>query len=284
MQISQELLKRYQAPPLISSVLKKRFGTSAKVEDLIEFLEPTEINWLLIYLPLSEEEVSKILSRLQIEDSSIIYNSFDIKDSQNIVDSAHIKNSNYIISCDTVVDSTLCVNSKNCEKSSFLYNSEFCTSTNYSVESKSCDNSSNLIKSIMCLRSNDLFNCNNVVDSAQLVNCDKVRNSYFSVWCSKLHFSFFCSKVQGEYLLFNESFDKELYDMIHKQYLSLVEPLEFVKKWPTTIDPFEIPTYTFNYKKYYSKQTNRFWDWVKTLPNYNPKILYEITCLPRFLV
>ena len=83
MQISQELLKRYQAPPLISGVLKKRFGTSAKVEDLIEFLEPTEINWLLIYLPLSEEEVAKILSRLQIEDSSIIYNSFDIKDSQN---------------------------------------------------------------------------------------------------------------------------------------------------------------------------------------------------------
>lgn len=238
---------------------------------------------VLNFLDLSEQDRRELQELLQIHNSIHLYNSFNIENSINITYSKNVSNSSFIFFSENVTNCDNCSTINNCSDSSFLYMSDFCEESNYLIESKSCKKSSNIIKSVMILDSIDLCNCNNIIRGGQLVNCDRTKDTYFSSWCNKLNFSFFCSRVQGDYLLFNEPFDQDLYEMILAQYKTLVKPLTFVSRWPEEGEISGVPNYTLNFKKYYLTQTDKFWEWVETLPNYNPKILYEITCLPRFL-
>ena len=287
MKITQALLDRYGAPPLIEKQILKYFSEGAPVEKIIYFFKEKKefldiAHWIYNNLPISTQEKQEIDELLEIKNSSHYYNCFNITNSTNIISSKNIKNSRNILWSENLADSKLCVRTYEGEKLAGVYNSQFCNNSNHLLDCQTCTDSTNLISSTMCIKSQHLYHCHNVIRGSHLVNCDRTKDSHFSSWCNKLTFSFFCSRTQGDYLLFNEHYDSELYEIILKQYQNLVRPLCFCE-WPVENELFSIPDYTANYSKYYFSQQDRFWEWVRTLPNYNPKIMYEITCLPIFL-
>jgi hypothetical protein len=54
---------------------------------------------------------------------------------------------------------------------------------------------------------------------------------------------------------------------------------ELVKdnEWPECTIPLDMPTIQRNVLKQYEALPESFWRWVKTLPGYDPGILYHLT-------
>jgi hypothetical protein len=100
--------------------------------------------------------------------------------------------------------------------------------------------------------------------------------------CVNLKNCLFCHKVQnGEYLLFNKPIDAEDYENVLQQLDRMVNNFEseLVKEseWPSNTIPIDTPRIQHNILEQYQGLPTSFWRWVKTLPNYDPAVLYAIT-------
>jgi hypothetical protein len=58
---------------------------------------------------------------------------------------------------------------------------------------------------------------------------------------------------------------------------------EYVDKWYEEPIVKIRPRQVIRWDKHYTPISDRFWKWVKTLPNYDTKILYSITLNSEFL-
>ena len=80
--------------------------------------------------------------------------------------------------------------------------------------------------------------------------------------------------------------DKERFDLFVSQYLKKIEGEEmvFVKsEWPERmlITPILLPHNFYNH--FYEKITPKFLKWVRSLPNFDSFLLYEMTLIKEFL-
>ena len=86
--------------------------------------------------------------------------------------------------------------------------------------------------------------------------------------------------------MFNQPIEKEEYDMFVTQLRQMLKgaELKLTKNgWAADQVPLEAPNIQYNIILQYSALPEVFWRWVKTLPNYDPMILYNITMQPHLL-
>jgi hypothetical protein len=95
----------------------------------------------------------------------------------------------------------------------------------------------------------------------------------------------FCQNVSNEeYQIFNHSVNQRQYELFEKQYKEfMTEFLAFAHSWPNESAIAEMPHIFENFKLWYQPISGKIWQWVRTLPGYDPTILYSITMNETFL-
>ena len=138
----------------------------------------------------------------------------------------------------------------------------------------------------MVSNSKNVTNSFNVFDSSEIIKCNSVSNSYFCNNCENIKFSIFCNGLKdSEYCIFNKPIDKAHYEIFEKQYKKYVcELLDFISDWPTGLSTNALVSPTRKFDDWFHPLSDKFWKWAKTLPGYDPMLLYNITMLPELIM
>ena len=91
---------------------------------------------------------------------------------------------------------------------------------------------------------------------------------------------------EKEFYLFNQSIDESDYNIIVNQLKDILDGWEMpiiVQDWPKETIPLEFPKECLNITKHYAGAPAEFWEWVKTLPGFDKKIMYQLTLLHEYL-
>jgi hypothetical protein len=59
--------------------------------------------------------------------------------------------------------------------------------------------------------------------------------------------------------------------------------LNFVRDWPEHLLTEFVPE-TNKFNCWYTSISEKFWKWVRTLPNFDSMLIYDITMLPEILL
>ncbi len=235
------------------------------------------LHWIYQYLNINEEEQKLYKKILNIdEDSEGFYKSEDLSNSQYISYSKKVKDSYIVGNSEQIENSNHVSHSKVVKNSSFIQFSHFCYHSSMVLRSTNVNSSSMIthcgyvVNSHNAIESNFITNCSYVKSSSQINSCHVIDN------CVNLRNSLFCYGLRDkEYYLFNRPIEKEHYELILEQFEDIVRNIQL----PIIIYDDENNTIQrkYNLHKIYDVMPENFWEWVATLPNYDPKVLYDIT-------
>lgn len=289
--LTSEILKHHEACESEIKWFDRHFPNGAELIDVINHKTTTLefLHWGFIHLITSAEEKEAYWQKLNIqcEKRYSVYRSNDVSNSEWVSRSSKVEESSYVFSSSEIAFSNNVLSSNLVEHSSKIYNSSFVYSSQRIVQSQNVTNSRNIIHSDYIVNSHSIRNAAAVTNSAFVDGwlpgeTKQIKNSRFIMSCTNLKNCLFCHKVEnGEYLLFNAPIDKEDYEVIVQQLDRLLGDyeVEMVKDndWPANTIPIDEPRIQHNILKQYEKLPSAFWRWVKTLPNYDPAVLYAIT-------
>lgn len=178
-------------------------------------------------------------------------------------------------------------NSTNISDSNLIYNSHFVFNSNKVLESYNVGDSNNIVLSKTINDSKNIFNCFDICEGSELRNCSNVSSSYFCADCKEIQDCLFCFGLEqselSTYYLFNKPVDEKRFNFIMKQYENFDLEMNYTNSWPEEIVVPIILRPHYNFDTHYKTLDEFFWEWVKTLPNYDPMVLYNITMNPLFL-
>ena len=199
----------------------------------------------------------------KITQSRFVHNSVNVDNSSNVSNSQSVNNSNLI------------------------FNSNFISDSTKVSESSNINDSHNIVLSNSVFESINIFNSFDICESSELLRCKNVSTSYFCSDCSNIKNSIFCfnlnEDLENNFYLFNKPIDEKRFGYILKRYKQFKFNLHYTNDWPEEIVvPITLRS-LYNFNSHYETVPPEFWDWAKTLPNYDPMILYNITMNPLFL-
>lgn len=214
-----------------------------------------------------------------------VFGSTEVINSDYVLRSNIVENSNYIFDCEDITNSNNVSYSRVVQSSSQVFDSEFIYQSRRVSNSCNVTESDNIIQSNFVVLSRDIMNATNVIESMFVTDLSPsyTKNITFCAFinhCQSLKNCLFCYDVHDkEYLLFNKPISAREFDMIKMQMTNLLNKygLVFVKKWPIEQIPLDSPRIDRNIERQFAKLPEVFWRWVKTLPGYDPMILYNIT-------
>ena len=287
--LTVEDLKKHKACETGIKLFNKLYPNGIEIIKLLDNTHiPIEVlHWGYEHLNVSEEEIKKYYLRCGIINSKEIIHSERISNSNFVFHSKDIEDCAFVSNCNTAADSRQITFCSNVIRSKFCYESESLTDVLGVVSSKDIHNSINIIDSTL------IRNCEDVSNSRNLTNCSFIYRSTLSEEC---HFSsfltgcfncLFCTDLKAEqYCLFNKSISKDNYNKIYEEFKIKIENEVFnlIK------DNSNIKSTTYyiakkenNYKEYFSLISDNFNEWVKSLPNFDPFIMYQITFDEKWL-
>ena len=289
--LTNEILRHHEACETGIKWFTRHFPEGAELVDVINHktVTPEFLHWGFAHLTTTKEEKEAYWQKLKIECEykHSIYRSSEVAGSEWVSRSEKVKGSSYIFSSTEVSFSDNVLSSNFVEKSSRIYCSSFVFYSQRIVQSQNITNSRNIVHSDYVVDSHSVRNAAAVTNSAFVDgwlpgDTKQIKNSRFIMSCTNLKNCLFCHKVEnGEYLLFNEPIDKEDYEVIVQQLDRLLGDYESEmvrdNEWPIGTIPLDEPRIQHNILKQYEQLPSSFWRWVKTLPNYNPAVLYAIT-------
>jgi hypothetical protein len=214
-----------------------------------------------------------------------VFGSTKVVNSDYVLRSDMVENSNYIFDCEDITNSNNISYSRVVQSSDQVFDSEFIYQSHRVSNSCNVTESDNIIQSNFVISSRDIMNATNVIESMFVTDLSPsyTKNINFCAFinhCQNLQHCLFCYDINnGEYLLFNKPISAREYDMIKMQMTNVLNKHEliFVKKWPIEQIPLDSPRIDRNIEWQFAKLPEVFWRWVKTLPGYDPMILYGIT-------
>lgn len=224
---------------------------------------------------LNEEDTIAFNKRCEISNSVSIFHSKRISDSNVVSESKDVKNSSQISSSERVANSEIVFNSHDVESSQIIASSDYIENSSNIAGSVNITDSKNVCNSSFVFRSTDIFDSKEVNDCQIIFNSEGVSECAFSNKLKNCHHCLFCNEVtDGEYLVFNKPVPQWHFDMIRKRLASF--------KLSPSLMKFDIniwlesailtnPTHRFD------QYPDSFWEWVKTLPNFNLDIILTIT-------
>lgn len=258
---------------------------------IMEFLalEPAPnqyIHWVFERITPTEEEYAAYLNRMQINNTQNFYYVDHTDNCSFVVKSSHIKDCSHVFDSKQIVNSKDIVDCEDVVNSSMIFLGTFIENSTKVNRGSNITDSFNIYNSTMILNSKNVFESNNIVNSNEIVKSENVTNSYFCRKCKNIRNCLFCDCIEGkEYYIFNQPVTKEQFELLLRQYLKYqTAELAFIDNWPEDVLMNFLPKATINYSKWYEPIPEKFWKWARTLPNFDPMALYEMTMLPEILV
>lgn len=284
MKITLDMLINLKACKEGISFFKKHFPEGATIEQLFEVqhLPESFIHWGLGKLPLDIKEKELCYKKLNINHSKAVVESSNIQDSALILNSYNIKNSTMVYASTIVENSTDIFHSSRVFDSSYVYDSKFVYNSNNIGASSNVTGGSNIFNSIDVENSQDIKDSSHIVSSSGLYLCNNLSFSHFSARCNNGENLIFCQDCQGTNMLFNQPVSEQSITRIkHQIELMRLPELTMGKVTSDRLDgEMELVN---NYQQYFANLPQDFWEWVKTVPNYDPMIMYMITLNPDLI-
>jgi hypothetical protein len=289
--LTNEILEQHEACGIGVKWFQRNFPNGAELIEVIKHktVTPEFLHWGFSHLTTSATEKEAYWERLNVHCDNMysIYMSNNVADSKWVSRSTQVANSSYVFSSSEVTESNNVLSSNVVQNSSKVYESDFVFSSKKILHCQNVTDSHDVVYSDYVVNSHSVRNSAAVTNSAYVDGwlpgqTKQIKNCRFIMDCVNLKNCLFCHKVQnGEYLLFNKPIDAEDYENILQQLDRMVNNFEseLVKEseWPSNIIPIDTPRIQHNILEQYSGLPTSFWRWVKTLPNYDPAVLYAIT-------
>lgn len=218
-------------------------------------------------------------------EENTVFDSTEVINSEYVLRSNIVENSCYIFDCEDITNSNNVSYSRVVQSSEQVFDSEFIYQSRRVSNSYNVTESDNIVQSNFVVSSRDIMNAANVIDSMFVTDLSpsytkNITSCAFINHCQSLKNCLFCYGVHNkEYLLFNKPISARELDMVKTQMTNLLNNcgLVFVKKWSIGQIPLDSPRIDRNIEWQFVKLPEVFWRWVKTLPGYDPMILYNIT-------
>ena len=286
-----DILKKHNACKQGMDWFEHFFPNGGTVLDVINHRMVTHeiLHWGFENLTTTAEEKEIYRKKLHIdcENPETIYLSDNVTSSKWVTRSSNITDSEHIFSCKNIENCANLSHSDDVQNSTQIFGSEFVDDSCGIVHSKNVTKSRNVISSDYVVNSHSIMNAAAVTNSAFVGSfvpggAKQIKNSRFVAESTNLNHCLFCVGLHdAEYMVFNKKVDSEEYELILKQLDKILMgwDAELVKdnEWPAYTIPLDTPNIQRNVLKQYAALPESFWRWVKTLPGYDPSILYHLT-------
>ena len=296
MYLTKDILIQLEASDENINLFEHLFPTGT---ELINFIKHDSISinflyWMFDNFSTTQEEKEAYYERLSIkcDNRESIYKSKKITNSFMVAYSTNVEGSENIYRCEDIKNSQHIRNSSTVENSKDVANSEFVFDGQSIIASKNITTSDKIISSNYVVGSSNVMNASNITNSTHIYGyfgkmVSNIKTSHFVVDSHKLEHCMFCEGLNDKkYHLFNKEISPEEFTMIERQMIGILGT------WGKYIDNNSNLLSSKPYSEVVSGiQTNiiyrfenipdKFWRWVKTLPNYDPMILYAITYNPN---
>lgn len=286
--LTLDILKKYRACNKGIEKFEKLYPDGEEVAKIIQDPRtPSDLlHWGFEFLPVSEEEIELYKERLKIINCEDFIRSKNIEDCSTVINSKNCKNSREIKNSFNVDKSELVADSKKVTKSSYIFDSKDVHDSSFIVQSSSVHGSDFVFFGKNIYNSSNIFRSDDIFDSIGLRKCDHVENSFFCSDCEKSMNLLFCYDLTGEeYHIFNQEVPLNAFFKVQREILELFPNLSFNFATFTGHLPAQSERgYIINedYTTHYSV-SDEFYAYIKTLPQYDPFIMYMITLDPKFL-
>lgn len=244
------------------------------------------LHWCFNHLTITEEEKITYYKKVNVDvsDTSKIYSSSNITNSEYIANSEVVINSEYVFDSKKVKNSRAILSSKSVNNSYNIHLSSFVGNSSNVYNGKNITNCNNIVSVTYAVDSSSVVNADQVINSAFVSGLapstsKNINDSYFIFDCENVSNCLFCSGIKDkEFYLFNKPINQKYYENIAKQAQEFAkEESLLLAHWKTEDMIIPEPRLVKNMAMYYSNMSEDFWEWVKSLPNYDPMVLYNIT-------
>ena len=286
--ITADLLREYDACGPGLKYIERFYPNGAEMIELIRdrHMQKSFLHWGREHLIVSELEEQAYCEACKIVNSKNFWHSVDILNSENIVGCKHIENCRRIFDSNDVTNSIDVSHGENVLDSKQVFDSIIIENSEKIYKSKNVSNSVNVCNSIMISNSKNISSSKNIFDCLDIIECETATNSYFCKNCANISNCLFCSDLKdAEYHIFNTPVDKKRFEVFMTQYQKYqTEPLRFVEEWPEELITTSIVKTLTKFDEWYKLIPEKFWKWARTLPGFDPMLIYNITMLPEILV
>lgn len=276
---------------------ERHFPDGAELIDVINHpkVDTHTLHWGMAHLTTTAEEQEAYWKKLKIDTPHPwnIYESDTITESEYVSKSSHVQDSCYIFSSTNIAECDNVSFSSDVERSHQIFGSEFVYDSARVLQGKNITQSLNIVNSDYVVRSSSVLNAAAVNNSHYIHSfapgrTRQIRNSAFITDCVNIKNCLFCAGIQDkEYMIFNMPVEADEFELVQNQLKSLLAgwQMTLVKdEWPEHTIPLDTPNIQRMTIEQFSNLPERFWRWVKTLPNYDPAILYMITLNKNLLI
>lgn len=242
------------------------------------------LHWASNWLDLTEEEKEAYTKACCIEDSTDIWQCYNVKSSSRVVFSKDIDKSSFVFKSQEVVGGRNIVSSEGVYFSNDVFMSFFVDGCSKIWKCSNANASYNISNSKSITTSKNVANSSAVFDSREITNCSNIYGSLFCANSKELKNCMFCNGLEhASYHIFNKPVEKQYFELFAQQYRKYApDLLSFVNYFPGELYG-SLPSVNNRIDVWYSSLSEKFLKWAKTLPNFDPMILYNITLLPDIL-
>lgn len=275
--LTVDILKERHACEQGIRFVQRFYPNGVELSEIIQnkYIPKEFLHWGFSHLDATDEEIQLYEKVLGIINTNGYFESEKVSDSQQVRFSSEIENSKNIYRSKKVKNSCSIYSSNNIEDSSNINTSAFCSNSKVIFNSTNVTDSNMVIDSNCIIRANSVIKSSFITESTCIINSSNTENCNFLMSCNNMRNSLFCLNLDGkEYYIFNQPISKVMYENINFQFnkiTSLPLKMMFIDKENL------IPKPIYNFSKFFEDLPSDFWQWIKTLPNYNPEILYSIT-------
>ena len=286
--ITIDILKQLKACEQGIRYFERFYPNGAEMIDVIKNHNASKefLHWGRKHLTSNEKELAAYCEVCDIVNSEGYWYSEVVHNSQYVVKSKNINDSKSVFESTEIADSSDIVNSDNVNTSQQIFYSSMVEASQKVLRGINVVESINICNSTMVARSKNVIDSTDVFDSSEIVKSNTVTESHFCKNCNNIDHCLFCENLENaEYCIFNKQVDKKRYEIIEKQYRKYLNNLlSFVREWPENLVVGVHLSPTRKFDDWYSSISENFWKWVRTIPNFDSMMLYNITMLPEILI
>lgn len=281
MYLTHDILVKYEACPEGIAFLDKHFPNGAELVDIMKLkhIPISFLHWGKLHLTTNEEERALYNQLVHIE------NSTDVFESERITNSSLVQYSTNVTDSSMVYHGLDISNSESISYSKDIKNSKRVGNSNHIFDSKdiidSCNvkKASNVGKGSFVIGSDNIFNSNIVTNSNIVYNSEDITDSIFISHSKRLKHCLFCDNLtDATYCIFNKQINETQFDFVYEELVSFGLKLnnmtsDWTDAWNTKKEII------YDIRKHFVpiNEDENLLNWIKTLPNYSPEILYNIT-------
>ena len=287
MVVTAKLLEKYPVNPKTIQYIEQNYPDGIELVEIIGNTSLTikDLHWIRQHFILNDLEFETYCKRCGIVHSENFWESDSIKDCQYIIKSSQVSESRSVFRSKEIINGSNIVACENVDNSQQIFESAMIQDSHRILFGKNITNGQNICKSTAIINGRNIIESSNVFNSTEIFYSKNIHNSHFIKNCENIKNCLFCKDIHdAEYCIFNLPVEKDYYEIFEKQYMKYsYDYLQFVDEWPDKLLAEKIPN-ILRFDNWYKTIPEKFWKWVRTLPNFDSLLIYDITMLPEILI